>query len=110
MLRLLFATALVLLAAAATPGRDPAAPRYADRWVYASHNLLVDANADALVQLIGRAAKAGYNGLVLADFKFNLLDRMPVRYFANCQRVRQAADAAGLQVIPCIFSVAIFQP
>src|SRR5206468_4961 len=84
-------------AAAPAAPRDADPPRYADRWFYASHNLLVDRNADALVALIERAGKSGYNGVVLADYKFNLLGRMPPQYFANARRVRRAADAAGLQ-------------
>jgi hypothetical protein len=97
--------ALVLLGAATAAGRDAAPPRYADRWFYASHNLLVDKNVDALVALIERAGKSGYNGVVLADYKFNILGLMPPQYFANARRVRQAADAAGLQVIPTVFPV-----
>ena len=81
------------------------APRYADRWFYASYNLLVDKNTDDLIALIGRAGKAGYNGMVLADFKFNLLDRMPDRYFANVKRVQKAAGDAGIEIIPAIFPI-----
>ncbi len=54
-------------------------PRYQQRWFYAMHNLLVDQNVDDLIALIRRAGKAGYNGLVLADYKFNILGRMPER-------------------------------
>src|SRR3954447_12715750 len=58
-----------------------AGPRYEKRWFYASHNLLVDKNADGLIALIRRAGKAGYNGVVLADYKLNILGRMPKGYF-----------------------------
>lgn len=99
--------ALVVLSG---PGTAPAtaadtAPRHELRWVYASHNLLVDRNVDALIELIGRAAAAGYNGVMLADYKFNILERMPPHYFRNVGRVRQAAAAARVEIIPAVFPI-----
>ncbi|HEY7424174.1 MAG TPA: hypothetical protein VH682_08055 [Gemmataceae bacterium] len=81
------------------------APRYTQRWFYAMHNLLVDKNVDQLIALIERAGKCGYNGVVLADYKFNILDRMPAHYFQNVARVRKAADTAKIEIIPCVFPV-----
>src|SRR5499427_6471319 len=80
-------------------------PRYAQRWVYASHNLLVEKNVNDLVALIDRAGKSGYNGLVLADYKFNILERMPPSYFKNVARVREAAAAAKIEIIPTVFPI-----
>ncbi|HEV3166697.1 MAG TPA: hypothetical protein VGZ22_21910 [Isosphaeraceae bacterium] len=81
------------------------APRYERRWIYASQNLLVDKNVDQLIELIQRAGKCGYNGMMLADYKFNILDRMPKRYFENVARVRKAAAAAKLEIIPAVFPI-----
>src|SRR5207342_1582875 len=67
-------TACWLLSAAPAVAQQPV---YEDRWFYASHNLQVEKTADELVKLIERAAKAGYNGVVLADYKLNVLDRVP---------------------------------
>lgn len=89
--------------AAAEPVKEK--PRYADRWVYASYNLQVEAHADELAKLIDRSAKAGYNGLVLADYKLNILDRVPQHYFRNLERVRKAADAAKIELIPSVFPI-----
>lgn len=96
-----------LLACAILPGGVGAAeaPRYALRWFQARHNLLVDKNVDQLVSLIERAGKCGYNGMVLADYKFNILDRMPARYFRNVARVRKAAAAAKIEIIPSVFPI-----
>jgi hypothetical protein len=82
-----------------------AEPRYAQRWLYASYNLQVEKNADQVVALIKRAARSGYNGIVLNDHKFNLLDRVPDHYFKNVARVKHAADAAGLEIIPAVFPI-----
>lgn len=96
-------------AAVAVPGTPfalaadpPAAPVYADRWLYCQFNLQVEKNADELVKLIDRAAKAGYTAVVLADYKLNILDRVPKHYFTNAERVKKAAAAAGVEIIPAL--------
>ena len=88
----------------AQPAKDDA-PVYERRWFYSSANLQVDKSADELVSLIQRAAKAGYNGMLLADYKLNILDRVPDHYFANVGRVREAAEAAGVEIIPAVFPI-----
>lgn len=77
-------------------------PRYDQRWFYAATNLQVAANADRLVELIGQAARAGYNGVMLADYKFNILDRVPDFYFPNVKKVQKAAEEAGIAIIPAV--------
>ena len=69
------------------------------------HNLQVRENADAVIGLIERAARAGYNGVVLADYKFNVLDRVPAQYFDNVTRVRQAAAKHHIELIPTVFPI-----
>src|SRR5689334_17775764 len=78
---------------------------YRDRWVYVMTNLQVEKQADDLVGLIGRAAKAGYNGVVLADYKLNVLDRVPGHYFKHLERVKKAARDAGVEIIPAVFPI-----
>jgi hypothetical protein len=68
-------------------------------------NLLVDKNTDEVIALVDRAGKSGYNGIVLADYKLNLLGDMPRTYFRNVSRVKKAATANGLEVIPAIFPI-----
>ncbi len=98
------AIACLLLSATATASMG-AEPRYVDRWVYCANNLLVDKNVDEVISLIERSGKAGYTGMVLADFKFSILDRMPERYFKNAERVRKAAAAAKMEIIPTVFPI-----
>jgi hypothetical protein len=95
--------AAVLLLALAVP--SPADVQIKHRWVYVQTNLLIDKNADDLVALMDRSAKAGYNGVMLADYKFNVLERMDSHYFANLKRVTDAAAKDKLDLIPAIFSI-----
>jgi len=102
---LLTCLTFAVLAASAPLARADEAPRYARRWFYAAFNLQVEKNADELVVLLGRAGKAGYNGVVLADYKLNVLDRVPPHYFKNLDRVKAAADRAGIEIIPAVFPI-----
>src|SRR5205085_10169775 len=67
--------------------------------------LQVERSTDELAALIERAGKAGYNGVVVADYKLNILDRVPPHYFRNVARVRKAAAAAKVEIIPAVFPV-----
>jgi hypothetical protein len=78
---------------------------YDQRWFYVGTNLQVEKNADELVALIARAAKAGYNGLILADYKLHILDRVPRHYFTNLEKVKKAAAAAKIEIIPAVCPV-----
>jgi hypothetical protein len=100
-----FSLLLVIAATLFLPAARADEPRYQQRWLYSMHNLMVDKNADEVVALIQRAGKAGYNGIVLADYKLNKLGEMPPGYFKNAARVQEAATAAGLEVIPCVFPI-----
>ena len=77
-------------------------PRFEQRWFYAQLNLQVEKSADELIGLLKRAGKAGYNGVVLADYKLNILERVPRHYFRNVARVKEAAAAAGIEIIPAV--------
>lgn len=89
----------------ATVAEPPARPSYERRWFYSQLNLQVEANADRLIELIRRAAGAGYNGVVVADYKLNILDRVPDHYFRHAARVRVAAESAGVEIIPAVFPI-----
>jgi hypothetical protein len=90
---------------AALPARAADSPRYERRWFYAMFNLQVKESADRLVGLIEQAGKAGYNGVVLADYKLNVLGRVPDFYFPNVARVRAAAARAKVEIIPAVFPI-----
>lgn len=75
------------------------------RWVYVSHNLLVDDNVKTVQELMRRAKTAGYNGVVLADYKFQILDRMDAKYFQNAAAVKRTAEELGLDIYPTVCSI-----
>src|ERR1700722_13034036 len=82
------AACIAMLAACSVFAAEPPG-RYADRWVWVMSNLLVDDQVDKITAIVERASKSGYNGLVLADYKFNQLQNMPERYFSNVRRLQK---------------------
>jgi hypothetical protein len=87
-----------------------APPSYARRWVYARSYLFHASEADALVNLINRAAAGRYNAVVLSDWGLNNLGAMPPQYFDNLRRVQAAAAAARVEIIPAVFPVGYSEP
>jgi len=75
------------------------------KWVYVSTNLLVDKNVDELLPLMERIQRCGYSGILLADYKFSVLDRQPERYFRNARRVIAKAKELDLEIIPAVFPI-----
>ena len=57
-------------------------------WFYLPTNMLVDENVDKGIALLNRAAKAGYNGVLLTDSKFTRWGQLPDRYEKNVKRLR----------------------
>jgi hypothetical protein len=82
-----------------------AAADITERWFYKPDNLLVDANADRVVALIQRAARAGYTHMLISDSKFSRLGEMPPTYFRNVERVKSAARESGIEVVPALFPI-----
>lgn len=72
------------------------------RWVYLQMNLQVPDNLQQTLAILRRAAAAGYNGIVLADYKLNILDRVPEFYFDHVRQLRAAAEQLNLEIIPCV--------
>src|SRR5690606_2820353 len=75
------------------------------RWVYLQLNMQVADNIEKAKEIMRRAKDAGYNGVVMADFKLNILDRVPDFYFRNVAEFKKAADELGLEVIPTVCSI-----
>ncbi len=89
-----------------TAGENNLAPSpYSDRWLYCSFNLQVDRSVDDLTALFARAKRSGYTGIMLSDYKFQVLYRVPDNFFRNVKAVKTAAERAGLELIPAVFSI-----
>lgn len=94
-----------IIAAEPTASAEAQAPQFDRRWLYVAKNLQVEANVSEVLSLIERAASSGYNGILLADYKLNVLERVPAFYFKNLARVKAAADAAKIELIPAVFPI-----
>ena len=101
---LLVLPALVLACAGLAFGAEPKTG-LAQRLVYIQTNLLVDKNVEAVLQVLQHAAKAGYNGVVIADSKFMRWDNLPSKYLANVRKVRQACTDLKLALLPCVMPI-----
>ncbi len=99
----LIAACLCLLASSSGLAQNTAlAEKLVDRWVYLSVNLQGEREPDHALSILRRAKAAGYNGILLADYKFHVLDRVVDRYFKNIKAVRILADELGLEIIPAV--------
>ena len=49
-------------------------------WVYLQQNLQIAENLPKIEVVLRRVATSGHNGVVLADYKRNILDRVPDHY------------------------------
>lgn len=72
------------------------------RWVYIARNLQVDEGLRQAQKTMKEAATLGYNGVVLADYKLNILDRVPPHYFENLSAFKQTARELGLKIYPTV--------
>ncbi|HLK16964.1 MAG TPA: hypothetical protein VKT78_19320 [Fimbriimonadaceae bacterium] len=91
-----------MLAAALFALAISAPPTVNQRWVYLATNLLVDANVASGIQMLSRAQKLGYNGVMVADSKFCRWGDFDGRYEANCARFRAAVKKLGMRFIACV--------
>lgn len=81
-----------------------AAEPLSQRWVYMQQNLQVAENLPKIEGWLRRAAKVGYNGVVLADYKLNILDRVPDHYFRNAEKFKAICQELNLEIIPAVTS------
>jgi hypothetical protein len=79
-----------------------AADKLPQRWLYLQTNLQVAENVGKAEGILRRAAKAGYNGVVLADYKLNILDRVPQHYFKHAEQFKSLCDELKLELIPTV--------
>ncbi|MCX7935084.1 MAG: hypothetical protein N3A66_07475, partial [Planctomycetota bacterium] len=110
MMRAKIACHLILLfamagAAEAGEASRNSAGRFRWRWVYAPVNFQVDKDVEVLLALMPRAKAAGYNGMLIADYKFGRLAGRPDNYYQNLGRAKAAAEKLDLAIIPAVMPV-----
>lgn len=94
--------ALVALTSTLSAAPASAAEKLERRWLYLQMNFQVPENVPKAEALFRRAAKVGYNGVVVADYKLNILDRVPQHYFKNMEQVKKVAAELNLELIPTV--------
>ena len=72
------------------------------RWVYLAANMQGEGEPAHALAILRRAKAAGYNGVLMADYKFNVLDRVVDRYFKNMAEFRKTADELDMEIIPAV--------
>ncbi len=94
----------LLLLLCAFAGLAAAGDRYEKRWVYVSANLYVDANVPEVEALLRRAAAAGFNGVLFADYKMAFWWRLDdaERWHRNARRLREVASELGLELVAAV--------
>jgi hypothetical protein len=103
--RFLAAVAILISPCGALSASAESGSPYGERWVYCSANLQVDKSTNDVIELIQRASRDGYTGMLFADYKLQILDRVPDFYFRNAERVKAAAAKAKIELIPAVFSI-----
>ena len=76
-----------------------------ERWIYLPANFQVDAEADRVIGLLERAAKAGYTHALITDSKFSRLETVTGSYRPNVARVKETAKRLKVELVPCVYPV-----
>ena len=75
------------------------------QWVYVSSNLYVNENVGRIEELLRRAQKAGYNGVLFTDYKtftwWQLDDAE--RWKRNAGKLREITTELEMELVVCVF-------
>ena len=69
------------------------------RWVFKMTNLATEDGLQGTLDLVERARRAGYNGIVVHDSKFAKFQFQSKGYAGNVRKLRKACSDEGLQLI-----------
>jgi len=75
------------------------------KWVYVSTNLLPAESVGALDATFAQAQAAGYNGVVLTDYKFATPISSDPGYVTHVRAVVDSARKHGLEIIPMVCDI-----
>ena len=82
-----------------TPAPLPSGVKFPERLFYLGTNLLVDASLPKIAAIADRAARAGYNTVLLADWKFGQPWAFGERYVKRLREVAAMFRARKLRII-----------
>jgi len=96
---------LCVLAVCLLSSRSQALDSVSKRWVSVSSNLYVNENVQKLDQLLGRARKAGYNGILFTDYKTFTWWQLEnaERWRKNAQSLRDITEKLDMELVVCVF-------
>ncbi|MBQ6137841.1 MAG: hypothetical protein IJI73_10785, partial [Kiritimatiellae bacterium] len=95
------AVAMCMLAGAAYCG---AASRFEDRWVYVSRNLTRAEHVQEVADIVATAKSVDLNGM-LFDCGVERWNAWPADRKARLAEVKRICDAAGVEIVPILWSV-----
>jgi beta-glucanase (GH16 family) len=75
------------------------------RWLFVMRGMDKAENVDRTIALFPRAAKAGYNAVVLSDGNLYSNGSANASYAENLKRVQKATAENGLDLIPCVMAI-----
>ena len=90
---------LALNSACEKPARPPA-EQLELRLLYSMHTPGVPKHREELLEILSRASRAGYNGIVLNDFRVSILDHTDPSYLDGLREFSRSAADLGIEVIP----------
>ena len=103
MIRILAAALAIGLATSSAWAQDrpPAAPKLepGQRWVFTFANFAKDENVQKTIDLVKMSRKAGYNGIIVCDSKFDKLQLQPPAYTENVKKFRAACTDEKMKFI-----------
>ncbi len=79
---------------------EPVAPKLdsGQRWIFAFANFANESRSQELVDLVKRGHKAGYNGILISDVKFDKLQLTDEAYKKRLQSFRQVCKDEGVKL------------
>ena len=100
MRQLLFIFAFLALNTACEKQVRPPAEQLEMRLLYSMHNPGFPNQREELVDILSRAGRVGYNGVVLNDFRVSILDPSDPAYLEGLSDFGERAAKLGIEVIP----------
>lgn len=101
--KMLFAGMIALFMAATLIADDEKTGLYPDRWFYCSRQVRANEDVDYYADLLDKAKRGGYNGLLFAGNLENAFT-WPEERKALFSKVKKLCDDSGIELIPLVWS------